>query len=536
VSETPTLVYLEADDEITTVVRRVRAAEPGRVIVVAPGRSRATSSTVALRLLSRVGTDEGREIVVVGDGLTRSLAAEAGLPSYGSVDDARQARPSDLAVAEPRHAAIHVVRGAASDETAPTMPVSAGVSPAPDAASAAAGVSDETRPRPVVPRPAARPRAPARRRPIGLAVVLGVAAALLVAAVVAGATLLPAATITIVPSTVPVTATYEITVDDPERRGGTVEANATVTATGGYEVSERAAGTVVLFNWTFFPVDVPAGTFVAAGRQAFETRADVTVERGRLTPQGTIAAGEQAVDVIAAAPGPEANVGERQINVVVDQDVDARLGGVPENPEPRVLNPEPTAGGVAETGVEITEADVESAVDALRSELRRLAGAEGPEDESLIVLEPPAAEPLIDVPEGLAGTRDEPEVEISGSLAWELVVVDPADAEREAAGRLASDPAVPAGYDLLPEATAVSLGETRLDGDDVVVPATVSGRAAPQIESETILARVSGLTAEEARLALADLGEAEVELWPAWVETVPELEWRVDVRIEAPAP
>ena len=36
-SESPAVVYLEADDEITSVVRRVRATDAGRVIVVAPG-------------------------------------------------------------------------------------------------------------------------------------------------------------------------------------------------------------------------------------------------------------------------------------------------------------------------------------------------------------------------------------------------------------------------------------------------------------------------------------------------------------------
>jgi 2-C-methyl-D-erythritol 4-phosphate cytidylyltransferase len=89
VSDVPVLLYLEADDEITAVVRRVRAAAPGRVIVVAPGRSRATSSVVALRLLARAASDEERDVVVVGDALTRSLAAEAGLAAFASVDDAR---------------------------------------------------------------------------------------------------------------------------------------------------------------------------------------------------------------------------------------------------------------------------------------------------------------------------------------------------------------------------------------------------------------------------------------------------------------
>ena len=83
-SESPAVVYLEADDEITSVVRRVRATDAERVIVVAPGRSRATSSAVALRLLARAGEEAGRDVALVGDALTRSLAAEAGLTAYAT--------------------------------------------------------------------------------------------------------------------------------------------------------------------------------------------------------------------------------------------------------------------------------------------------------------------------------------------------------------------------------------------------------------------------------------------------------------------
>ena len=343
-SDAPALVYLEADDEITTAIRRVRAVDARRVVVVAPGRSRATSSAVALRLLARSADEADREIAVVGDPLTRSLAAEAGLTAFASVEDARRAVSPDGAAAgplpEPQHATIRVVRGASAEETAPTM---AGIAAPPS------GALDETRARPIArstgrPSPSPRPAPRPRRRSLGLAALLAVVAALLVAGIVAGATLLPAATITLVPASEAVTATYEIRVANPERRGGTVEAAAAVVASGEYEVVEPATGTVTFYNWTFAPVEVPGGTFVAAGEQAFATQADVTVPRGSLTAQGTIAAGEQSVAVVAAAPGPAANVPADAIDTVVDEQVDARLRGFPENPQRRVRNFEPTGG------------------------------------------------------------------------------------------------------------------------------------------------------------------------------------------------
>ena len=84
----PQLIYLEPDDEITSLVRRLRAAESDSVVVVAPGRSRATSSAVALRLLAQVAAEEKRSLSLVADPGTRALAGEAGIPAFASVAEA----------------------------------------------------------------------------------------------------------------------------------------------------------------------------------------------------------------------------------------------------------------------------------------------------------------------------------------------------------------------------------------------------------------------------------------------------------------
>ena len=348
-SETPAVVYLEADDEITSVVRRVRVADAHRVIVVAPGRSRATSSAVALRLLARSGEETGREVVLVGDALTRSLAAEAGLTAYATLDDARRAEPSTgEPPAETRHAAIHVVRG--TEDTVATPAIA---------------VDDVTRSVPVA---RFAPEAPRRRRLVAVAAVV---VALFVALGLAGAAMLPSATVTIDPVAEDIgPVPYVIEVARPERLSGTAEASATVTATGEYQTLEPATGEVVLFNWTFFDQPIGAGTLVAAGEQAFETQSDIVVPRGSLTAEGTIEAGEASVAVAAAAPGPAGNVGPNEIDAVLSQDADARLQGFPENGQQRVTNPEATSGGVDETGTEITQADVDAALEALSADLR----------------------------------------------------------------------------------------------------------------------------------------------------------------------
>jgi hypothetical protein len=354
-----------------------------------------------------------------------------------------------------------------------------------------------------------------------------------VAGGVAVAALVPAATIEIVPASSAFgPRTYEIRVDDAERLDGTVEADQAVTATGTYTDRAAATGTVILYNWTFFPVAVPAGTYVAAGEQAFATLADVVVPRGRLTGAGTILAGDAEVAVEAAAVGPAANVAAHAIDTVVNGDVDLRLGGVPENPERRVDNPAATSGGVDATGPEITQSDVDAAVTALRGELEELVDAELPTGDELVVGRPDPAEPTIAGTEGLAGTRDRTDAALEGSLAWTAYAVERAIVTELAEAELLDDPgAIPAGHDLLTDATVVTVVGARVEEESLVVSVEVSGRTAAAIDPDLVRQRARGLGPDEAEVALADLGVATVDLWPGWVREVPGLAWRIDVRI-----
>ena len=134
------LIYLEADDEITSVVRRVRETDASRIVVVAPGRSRATSSVVALRLLGRAAESDGRAVVVVGDALTRSLASDAGIAAFASVDEARRADAATVEPAPAQQSTIRIVRGPVDDDTVSGVAVVA----------AAASMDQDTRAVPVV--------------------------------------------------------------------------------------------------------------------------------------------------------------------------------------------------------------------------------------------------------------------------------------------------------------------------------------------------------------------------------------------------
>ncbi|MGH2382977.1 MAG: hypothetical protein ACRDG7_17385 [Candidatus Limnocylindria bacterium] len=529
-SDETALLYLETDDEVTSVVRRVRGADVERVVLVVPGRSRATSSAVALRLLARVGEEAGRRVGVVGDALTRSLASEAGLEAFATVSDARNAVPAEVG-AHGKGASIHVVRGDVSDEA---VPIAAALSPAPPRN------DSDTQTRPVAvprtedlrPRPVAASRRSGRALPIAL--ILGGLATLLLAAVVLGAVVLPAATVTIVPRSEPLgPVPYGVRIDDPERLTGTVEAEVPVTATGTYPVQAAATGTVVFRNFNTVDVAVGSGTLVAAGEQAFETLAEIVVPAGMLTGAGTIQAGEEAVGVAASAVGPGANVAADAIDTILAQNVAARLRGFPNNTSRLVLNPEATAGGVDTTGPEITQADVDAARTALGEALDvALTDALEGSGEAIFADPTEPAEPVVEGLEGLVETRDQETASISGSLAYDRLVVDRDEVIPLAEARLVDDANVVASsHELLPDATRVTIGDARRDGDAIVVSVSVTGASTPVIDRGEVIDRVQGESLEAATEALVELGEPSIELWPGWVASVPELDWRIDVQV-----
>ena len=69
-----------------------------------------------------------------------------------------------------------------------------------------------------------------------------------------------------------------------------------------------------------------------------------------------------------------------------------------------------------------------------------------------------------------------------------------------------------------------------MDGNALVVTVSVTGASAAVADPERILGLIRGQSASDANAALEAIGPADVDLWPGWVGTVPELDWRIDLR------
>lgn len=84
------ILYLESDEEITSVIDKMKQAKSRRLALVVPREAIILQSVVNLKLLLREATNSGKEIVLVTtDKIGRNLASQVGLVVYDSVKDRR---------------------------------------------------------------------------------------------------------------------------------------------------------------------------------------------------------------------------------------------------------------------------------------------------------------------------------------------------------------------------------------------------------------------------------------------------------------
>jgi hypothetical protein len=536
------LLYLEPDDEITTVIRRLRESEAPRVVLVASGRSKATSSAVALRLLAQLAADEGRQIALVADGGARALAAEAGIPAFASVTEASAEGAVPVEQSPARRAPIHVVRG----EPEPAAPeLSGGGLPSAEPVMASRGM-EETQavavqrvdrypvPRQPVSAPVRPMRRPARpRRRIAAWVLPAVALVLLVGAGAALATVLPAATVVIHPQASaigPLTYTVrpELHTPSAEPLSATKQGEAT-----GHRLKRTAAtGVVTFLNSTNFQVFVPSGTQVSVGKKtAFRTTQAVTVPDAFFGP-GTADAPIEAVD-----RGPEGNVAAERIDTIDDKDLDRELGG----PRYRtVLNHDATSGGDEQRLMVVRKSDISAVRETIVAALEQQLAAQREESgEDRIYASGGAPKAKIDIPDDLEGhaSADPYTFELQGTLQDDQPYVLRNDVVAAATERVLQDStAVPAGRAIESDTISVEVGEASATGDRIDVTTQVTAQAAPQYDESAIAGQIAGMTAAGAEAKLRPIGRTTVSLWPFWVDRVPGIGWRVSVDIRPVEP
>ena len=569
------VLYLDVDDEITTAAARIRSADATRVALVVPPGSRIATSRINFRLLAREAIERNRRLSIVApDAASRALAASAGLPVFGSVGEFETAELERAAGSEGSGGAGATAGAGAAGKGAAVVGTAVVVD---DAAAERADRSAGARGTPataetVVAPPAAvtgatspggRQVAPATddRRPVGgsvpvspgligagfggwpverVAVVGAIALLVVLVLAVAGFVLLPSATITVRPRVdslgpIALSVTADPSATTIDAASGVIPAQSvhlplsvsdTFPATGQRIAQTAATGTVTFTSQnTFIAVTVARGTRLSTtSGVAFTTTQQI------LIPRASFATGPSSKDapISAVAPGPSGNV---EAGTITQEPSGLRTLLV------SVANADPTTGGQRQTFPKIVQKDVDSAVAALQSRLRKELATQAADPSQ--TPQGRTAFPATASLSGVAPTSD-PTVLVGQEVAsfqltftgtGTFTAVDESPLRQLATDRLRAS--VASDHDLVPDSIAVTVGQPTTSGAIVTFPLDVSASQVRRVDPAAVRSAAKGRSLADARAALAPFGDVQITLWPDWVGSITSIDQRLDVRVEA---
>ena len=309
-----------------------------------------------------------------------------------------------------------------------------------------------------------------------------------------------------------------------------VEAAQTFDTTGTHVELTSATGSVTFQNYDPTAQNtVVSGSVVSTeGGVRFRTVATVILPRATLIfPPGRIEPSSRSVGIEAVKDGTAGNVPANSIRSVPQG----------ENPEfLKVNNPDPTAGGTRTVTPEVTQAEVDQALAAVRTDLGAAfdaaiaTGAGAPEDTTIFPDTRALGESVVDGdPQSLVGAAVET-FDVRMTATGTVIAVDPSPIQSIAEARLGE--AVAADQRLVEGSVDIVVGAGRVGEDgQVTFEATARAVGVAIVDAAPLRALVKGRTAAEAQAALKPYGDAVVTLWPDWVATVPAMDARLEFTI-----
>lgn len=345
-------IYIDVDEEITSVIERLAGVEASDVTLVIPKRSIILQSLVNLKLLKKEAERLNKNAhILTGDKLGKSLAQQAGIPTVsketGEVENVPKKTANFGEDIEYRKIPINEVSTSDSPEDVEYLkkPKENGFENAPVGAIGTHGqkmINEAGEAKAELTKTAestqnkketekkhestlqkdqaqhgAKPKPKVSKKIVAMSV-----AGVLFIGLIFGWLSYPVAKIIITPKTEAVAVDFETTLKDQAQESGLSgqyievqkEKEQEFEATGKKDVGEKATGTVILKNsYATTAYAVPAGTKLTGGGKSFLTNSAVSVPGFTAAP--VLTPGTTSVSVTAEAPGEEYNLAPTSFTV-----------------------------------------------------------------------------------------------------------------------------------------------------------------------------------------------------------------------------
>jgi len=545
------IIYLEPDEEITSVIDKIKKTSSANLGLVIPRDATLLQSVVNLRLLSREANSLGKKIsVVTSDKIGRNLAAQIGLPVFASIEEQKpifSPRGPEISTDEVLEVNPSVGKASQNDADIPGVKVQQYESN-----------QASSRPSPVLwkrhEKPTISPSlsAPSIKHILAkkdtdykklhkiLWPILGV---FIILSAVATFLLLPKATVTVfIPSTdLKKTLTLAVSsqVKQPNLEqnvfpGTLIESSGEkagkFTTTGKKDIGTKAKGTITLhneFDWN--PHSFPAGTRLANSSKTFITQNAVTIPGvgGNLSNPiyGTV-----KVDIEAENPGADYNVKAGRFTIL---DLPAVQGASIYGQSSSTL-----AGGDSRQVQVVSQKDYDDAKNSLIKDLTDSVGIDINKkigDKKL--LEKALVTPDPEVTSSVKVDSEATDFDMTAKLKNQALVYT--DSEFQAfiiqiiSKDLSSDKMVKIAKS---DDLSLTVDKTAYDKGQMDLTANVLAKVSDKVSTDKIKQAIIGKKVSEIQGIVKNLSgitQVEVSQQPSWwLKRLPDLERNINVKTE----
>ena len=521
-------IYIEADEEITSVVSIIKKTKEPKIALVIPKGSIILGSIVNLKMLKKHEKNLSKDITVVTtDSNGRHLASEVGFEVMHSLDDKKvnkeEAEPKAVAVGpkiEFKEDAESL--GASKENDTPEITFKK-----------IKDVGDDLSDAKEKPKKAA----PSKKKKKGLSklvkrLLFGFGFFSFAAGVLVFLFVLPKATISISPKAEELRQDVSLEIKNEGELGGELveivqEASKAYVATGKKNIGEKAKGTVTVYNeWDSNAQPLVSGTRFVSGGKIFKTTQAVSVP-GTTVQAGNIVAGTANVNVEAQEPGEVYNIGASTFTIP----------GLPADKQAKIYGKSSQAmsGGFTKEVKVVSEKDIEDGKANLGGELTAQAKEElSKEAQGKKVLEAAINEETIE--EKLSANEGQEAEELTLTIKKSFWTVS-FDEEK------VKEKIVTEIKETIPENQEIVEG--RLENIEYKV-VDITKENGLSLSASAIAFTTEKLELEKAKLDLPgkdkeevtqyfkqkeEIMDVDIKFWPSWVNKVPVNRSRIEIKI-----
>lgn len=555
-SPTKDTIYIDVDDEITSIIDKLTGSEHKIVALVLPKRATALQSIVNMKLLKRASDQHKKNLVLVtSEHSLLPLAGAVGLhvaatPNSkphipkkpdGSDDndtiDENESNDDDFNTAAAAAAPIGVLAGAKAlddDDTIqldnqPEEPTAPASKASKKSAKAAKGKKNSK---------LKVPNFNTFRKKLIIGIIAAIA---LIIFLILAIFVWPSATIVLQTESEDINNTLDVTFDTTADTADVEElvvpaevaqvqktTTQTANATGEKNNGQKATGQISLANCTDNSVVIPAGTGVSAGSSTFITQQSLSLDEGNFNSSGRCRENGghvRSVNVTAVNPGAAHNVSDADFTVAGFSSIDGSGS---------------TSGGTDQIIKTLTQTDIDGAKQKLSAQTddtvkTELAGKL--EGDDMFVVEDSFNAGNPEVTESAKAGDQVQTVTVTQKTTYSMVAAKKADLNKliESAANDEIDTDKQRVLDTGLDEAVFKLQSQENNSQTVLMSMDVTSLAGPKLDEQKIVREVGGKKAGAARDILKTypgVTDVEVKLSPFWVTTIPKSADKITITYE----